>query len=151
MAAKKAAKPTMAQAFKAAQKSAPTRVAPPSGGGGGAKPPKGPVGKAEDALEQAVKDAAGVVAGVIKNAGKGADMVGDKVASIIDGALKAINSPSSGKSMLKLEPSKGKGKGKGKSMLVPEPKTPKRGGERTQPPGPGEYLPRPKPTLPETK
>lgn len=152
MAAKKAAKPTMAQAFKAAQKSAPTRIAPPSGGGGGAKPPKGPAGKAEDAIEQAVKDAAGVVAGVIKNAGKGADKVGDKVASIIDGALKVLNS-NDGKSMLKLEPGKGKGKGSAGSMAQPLPKAPKRGGERTQPPSPGEYGPRrsPKPTLPETK
>ena len=149
MAAKKAAKPTMAQAFKAAQKSVPTKIAPPRGGGagGGTKPPKpkGPAGQAEDAIEQAVKDAAGVVAGVIKNAGKGADKVGDKVASIIDGALKVLNSD--GPSMLKLEPGKGKGKGKGKSMLVPEPKAPKRGGQRQAPPTPDEY---PMTTLPKT-
>ena len=158
MAAKKAAKPTMAQAFKAAQKSVPTKIAPPRGGGGGAKPPKGPVGQAEDAIEQAVKDAADVIAGVIKNAGKGADKVGDKVASIVDGAIKALTS-TDGKSWTESIGSalpipgkgNGKGKGKGKSMIVPEPKAPKRGGERTQPPGPGEYLPRPKPTLPETK
>lgn len=154
MAAKKAAKPTMAQAFKAAQKSAPSKIAPPRGGGagGGTKPPKGPAGQVEDAVEEAVKKAAGIIAGVITNTGKGADRVGDKVASIVDGALKALNSDG-GKSMLKLEPGKGKGKGSGKSMLEPLPKTPKRGGERTQPPSPGEYGPRrsPKPTLPETK
>lgn len=156
MAAKKAAKPSMAQAFKSAQKSVPTKAIPPTkGGGGGGKvtPPKGPAGQVEDAVEEAVKKAAGIIAGVITNTGKGADKVGDKVASIVDGALKALNSDG-GKSMLKLEPkTPGKGKGSGKSMLQPLPKAPKRGGERTQPPGPGEYLPRPpkKPTLPETK
>ena len=52
--------------------------------------------------------------------------------------------------MLKLEPGKGKGKGKGKSMLVPEPKKPKKGGQRQAPPTPDEYGPRTPDTLPKT-